>query len=43
MFPILYYFHYLVLICSTYGAEERCVQSFGGKTCKKGTNWKTRA
>jgi len=36
-FPILYYFHYLVLICSTCGAEERCVQSFGRKICRKGT------
>ena len=36
MFPILYYFHYSVLICSTYGAEGRCVQGLVRKPAGKG-------
>jgi hypothetical protein len=28
-------------ICSTYGAEERCVQGFSGETSGKETTWKT--
>ena len=27
--------------CSTYGGQERCVQGFGGETCRKETTWKT--
>jgi len=26
--------------CSTYGAEQRCIQGFGGETRGKVTTWK---
>jgi hypothetical protein len=29
--------------CSTYGGEERRIQSFGGKTLGRETTWKTQA
>jgi hypothetical protein len=27
--------------CCTYGAEEKCLQGFGGETSRKETPWKT--
>jgi len=27
--------------CSTDGREERCMQGFGGETCRKESTWKT--
>jgi hypothetical protein len=29
--------------CSTNGGEQRCIQGFGGETCRKESTWKTSA
>jgi hypothetical protein len=29
--------------CGTHGRQKRCMQGFGGETCRKQTTWNTQA